>query len=63
MVKTAFTLIICDVGTEEKTDGVENRFQMLEGSNPINAKLNEMVSEIDDGIIVLGSEKDYPTRR
>jgi len=41
----------------------ENRFQMLEGSNPINAKLNEMVSEIDDEIIVLGSEKDYSTRR
>jgi len=44
---------------KEKTDGVENRFQMLEGSNPINAKLNEMVSEADDEIIVLGSEKDY----
>jgi len=44
---------------KEKTDGVENRFQMLEGSNPINAKLNEMVSEANDEIIVLGSEKDY----
>jgi len=44
---------------KEKTDGVENRFQMLEGVNPINAKLNEMVSEADDEIIVLGSEKDY----
>ena len=32
---------------------------MLEGINPINAKLNEMVSEADDEIIVLGSEKDY----
>jgi len=32
---------------------------MLEGSNPINAKLNEMVSEANDEIIVLGSEKDY----
>jgi len=44
---------------KEKTDIVENRFQMLEGSNPINAKLNEMVSEANDEIIVLGSEKDY----
>jgi sugar-specific transcriptional regulator TrmB len=44
---------------KEKTDGEENRFQMLEGSNPINAKLNEMVSDTDDEIIVLGSEKDY----
>ena len=63
MVKTAFTLITCDVGTEKKIDCEENRFQMLEGSNPINAKLNEMVSETHDEIIVLGSEKDYPTRR
>lgn len=44
---------------KEKTDYVENRFQMLEGTNPINAKLNEMVSEADEEIIVLGSEKDY----
>ena len=44
---------------KEKTDCVENRFQMLEGTNTINAKLNEMVSEADDEIIVLGSEKDY----
>ncbi len=44
---------------KEKTDCVENRFQMLEGTNPINAKLNEMVSEADEEIIVLGSEKDY----
>ncbi len=32
---------------------------MLEGPNSINAKLNEMVSEAKDQIIVLGSEKDY----
>jgi len=44
---------------KEKTNGSENRFQMLEGSNPINAKLNEMVSEAKDEILVLGSEKDY----
>ncbi|MCK5538587.1 MAG: hypothetical protein KAI79_17310 [Bacteroidales bacterium] len=44
---------------KEKTEGSENRFQMLEGANPINAKLNEMVSEAKDQIIVLGSEKDY----
>jgi len=44
---------------KEKTDDSENRFQMLEGSNPINAKLNDMVSEAEDEIIVLGSEKDY----
>ena len=44
---------------KEKTEDSENRFQMLEGANPINAKLNEMVSEAKDEIIVLGSEKDY----
>ncbi len=44
---------------KEKTDYSENRFQMLEGANPINAKLNEMVSEAKNEIIVLGSEKDY----
>ena len=44
---------------KEKTDDSENRFQMLEGVNPINAKLNEMVSEAKNEIIVLGSEKDY----
>jgi len=44
---------------KEKTDDSENRFQMLEGPNSINAKLNEMVSKAEDKIIVLGSEKDY----
>jgi len=43
----------------EKTDEQENRFQMLQGSNPINAKLKEMISEAQEEIIVLGSEKDY----
>lgn len=37
----------------------ENKFQMLQGSNPINSKLLEMVSNIKDEIMVLGSEKDY----
>lgn len=44
---------------KEKIETSENRFQMLEGANPINAKLNEMVSEAKDNILVLGSEKDY----
>ena len=43
----------------EKTDEQENRFQMLQGSNPINAKLREMISEAKEEIVVLGSEKDY----
>jgi len=44
---------------KEKTEESENRFQMLEGANPINAKLNEMVSEAKEEILVIGSEKDY----
>jgi len=44
---------------KEKTEGSENRFQMLEGANPINSKLKEMVSEAKEEIAVLGSEKDY----
>ncbi len=44
---------------KDKTEDSENRFQMLEGANPINAKLNEMVSEAKEEILVLGSEKDY----
>lgn len=44
---------------KEKTEGSENRFQMLEGANPINAKLNEMVTEAKEEILVIGSEKDY----
>ena len=44
---------------KEKTTDVENKFQMLEGANPINAKLKEMITETKNEIIVLGSEKDY----
>jgi sugar-specific transcriptional regulator TrmB len=44
---------------KEQTEGSENRFQMLEGSNPINSKLKEMISEANEEIVVLGSEKDY----
>jgi sugar-specific transcriptional regulator TrmB len=44
---------------KEKTECSENRFQMLEGANPINSKLKEMISEAKEEIAVLGSEKDY----
>ena len=37
----------------------ENRFQMLQGANQINAKLNDMIVDAKQEIIVLGSEKDY----
>jgi sugar-specific transcriptional regulator TrmB len=44
---------------KEKTEDPENRFQMLQGANPINSKLKEMISEAKEEIAVLGSEKDY----
>ena len=43
----------------EKTESSENKFQMLEGANPINSKLKEMISDSDEEIAVLGSEKDF----
>ncbi len=36
----------------------ENKFQMLQGQNPINGKLGEMISSAKKEILVLGSEKD-----
>lgn len=44
---------------KEKSEAGENRFQILQGPNPINAKLKEMVDETKEEIVVLGSEKDY----
>ncbi len=36
----------------------ENKFQMLQGINPINSKISDMVSDSKKEILVLGSEKD-----
>ena len=44
---------------KEKSSNGEDRFQMLQGTNPINAKLNDIISGAKDEIIILGSEKDY----
>lgn len=44
---------------QEKPIEEENRFQMLEGANQINAKLIEMIKDAENNILVLGSEKDY----
>lgn len=37
----------------------ENKFQMLQGINPINSKILDMVDNTKNEILVLGSEKDY----
>lgn len=43
----------------EKSENEESRFQILEGPNPINAKLSQMITDTSEEILVLGSEKDY----
>ena len=37
----------------------ENKFQMLQGTNPINSKISDMLLNSENEILVLGSEKDY----
>ena len=38
---------------------VEEKFQMLQGSNQIHSKITEMTDSYDDEFLILGSEKDY----
>ena len=44
---------------QNNMDSSENKFQMLQGSNPINSKISDMLSSMENEILVLGSEKDY----
>jgi len=44
---------------KEKPGEEENKFQMLQGTNQINAKLKEMISKTGEEIKILGSEKDF----
>ena len=41
------------------TEAKENRFQMLQGSNQVNSKIREMVTNSTSEFSILGSEKDY----
>ncbi|MDX1533220.1 MAG: helix-turn-helix domain-containing protein [Nitrosopumilaceae archaeon] len=43
----------------QKTSNEENKFQMLQGTNPINSKISEIIENTKDEICVLGSEKDF----
>jgi sugar-specific transcriptional regulator TrmB len=45
------------VGEQEKTD--ENRFQTLQGRNSILGKLEQMIKESSENILVLGTESDF----
>lgn len=38
---------------------VENKFQMLQGINPINSKLFEMITTSNESLVIVGSEKDH----
>ena len=40
-------------------DDVEEKFQMLQGSNQIHSKITEMTDSYKDEFLILGSEKDY----
>ena len=44
---------------QNKIEHEEDKFQMLQGKNPINGKLSEFVSDTKDEILILGSEKDH----
>jgi len=45
------------VGEQEKSD--ENRFQTLQGRNSILGKLEQMIKESSENILVLGTESDF----
>ena len=44
---------------QNNIDPSENKFQMLQGANPINSKISDMLSNSENEILILGSEKDY----
>ena len=50
---------IPDFQTEGEENTVENKFQMLQGTNQIHSKINEMISTAKKEFYVLGSEKDF----
>lgn len=44
------------VGSKEKN--IEEKFQMLQGENQINSKINEMVNTQEE-VLIIGNEKDF----
>jgi len=45
------------IGNNEKV--VEEKFQILQGENRINSKINEMISDVHSEVCVIGNEKDF----
>jgi len=38
---------------------IEEKFQILQGENRINSKINEMISDVHSEVCVIGNEKDF----
>lgn len=45
--------------TRAITETKEEKFQMLQGVNQINSKIQEMITSTENEIVILGSEKDF----
>src|SRR5437660_2960856 len=43
----------------DQTDSKEGKFQMLQGVNQMTGKINEMITNTKNELIILGSEKDF----
>ena len=48
---------IIPVGSNENI--IDEKFQMLQGENQINSKINDMTNEMDNEVLIIGSEKDF----
>jgi len=45
------------IGNNEKV--VEEKFQILQGENRINSKINEMINDVHSEVCIIGNEKDF----
>jgi hypothetical protein len=43
----------------DQNDSKEGKFQMLQGINQMNGKINEMIANTKSELVILGSEKDF----
>ena len=50
---------IPEFSNQEEPISEENKFQMLQGINQIHGKLNDLIGNTENEIILLGSEKDF----
>ena len=44
---------------DEESDVKEDKFQMLQGENQINGKINDMIINAKDQFLIIGNEKDF----